>query len=657
MKYALSYLASVCAVALVPAGAFAGDVDDLGALSLESLGEIVTSVSKKPEDSFRSAAAVYVINNQDIKHSGATHIADVLRGVPGLNVARVDANNWAITSRGFNGSFSNKLLVLVDGRTIYTPSFSGVYWNVQNMPLDDIERIEVIRGPGASLWGANAVNGIINIITKSARDTQGVAATTLVGNEDRNVTDARYGGKIGEDAYYRVYGHYERRDSTEMPQGVDSHNDWHNKKSGFRADWKGDDTQNYTVQGDIYDAKIGLDSYVPSFTDPSGYDFMSENIHAQGFNVLGRWESKQSANMNSKVQAYTDYQSHKYSSLQQEIYTFDLDYQTALKTSDRNDLIWGAGARIINSDFGDSFDISLSKDTSTSHIISAFLQDQYALSPNELYFTVGSKLEHNNFTGVEVEPSARLAWYPADNQTVWGAVSRSVRMPSILEKGTTLNFETIAPGVIAQQQAGNKTLSEENMSYELGYRIKPRNDVTIDSTVFLNDYDQLRTFEPLLPQLAAGGTFLPFELNKIGKGKTHGFESSVNWDVNSSWSLLANYSYLNINLDENGSLDPSFLSQEDAAPAHQVSLRSQLFLPYDVQLINAAHYVTELDSLGIDDYLKFDTQLFWQPTTGVELSLVGQNLLDNSHSEFSDPLSGAENEISRAVYGRVTLRY
>ncbi len=657
MKFDLSCLMSVCAIALLPLHAVAEEVSDLDALSLESLGDIVTSVSKKPEDSFRSAAAIYVINNQDIKNSGATHVAEVLRGVPGLNVSRVDSNNWAITSRGFNGVFSNKLLVLVDGRTIYTPSFSGVYWNVQDMPLDDIERIEVIRGPGGSLWGANAVNGIINIITKSARDTQGVVVTTLFGNEDRNVSNVRQGGKFSDEAYYRVYGHYENRDSTKSMQGTDSGNDWDNAKTGFRADWEADDTQNFTLQGDAYNANIGLDSFNPTFTDPLGYTFRSEDIVAQGFNLLGRWEKDHGADMDSKVQAYTDYQSHQYAALKQKIYTFDLDYQTAWKTSERNDLIWGGGARLIDSNFIDSFDITLANDDLTSHILSAFIQNQYALSPDELYFTVGSKLEHNNFTGIEVEPSARLAWYPSDNQTVWGSVSRAVRMPSILEKSTTLNVGAIPPDVILQQQALQYTKSETSFAYELGYRVKPLNDVTIDSTVFLNTYDSLRTFEPANPQLVAGGMIMPYELNKIGKGSTHGFESSINWDVNSQWNLLANYSYLNMNLDENGSQDPTFLLQEDANPEHQISLRSQLFLPNDVQVINSAYYVSRLQALEIDKYLRFDTQLIWQPMVGMELSLVGQNLLDNSHSEFSDEILGAENEIPRTVYGRITLRY
>ncbi len=286
-------LLSIYALPVMAASAENQGLEDLGDLSLESLGEIVTSVSRKPEDSFRSAAAIYVITNEDIKLSGATHIAETLRMVPGLDVARIDSSNWAISSRGFNGSvFANKLLVLVDGRTIYTPLLSGVYWDIQNIPLEDVERIEVIRGPGASLWGANAVNGIINIITKDAADTQGLYVNTIVGNEDRLITDMRYGGKLNDNAYYRSYAKYENRDSTRTTTDMDGNNKWYNAKAGFRSDWKASDTSKVTMQGDVYDSNIHLDLFLPSFTDPTGIEYRPDKIDSRGFNVLGRWEEQ-----------------------------------------------------------------------------------------------------------------------------------------------------------------------------------------------------------------------------------------------------------------------------------------------------------------------------------------------------------------------------
>jgi iron complex outermembrane receptor protein len=648
----------LCAVTLFPLVAMSQEgFDEFEELSLKSLGEIVTSVSKKPEDSFRSASAIYVINNQDIKHSGATHIAEVLRGVPGLHVARLDANNWAITSRGFNSVFSNKLLVLVDGRTIYTPMFSGVYWDIQNIPLDDVERIEVIRGPGASLWGANAVNGIINIITKSAKDTQGTLATTAFGNEDKNVSDVRYGGKTAEDLYYRVYGHYESRDSTERLDGMDGNNNWINAKTGFRTDWKDGESEKFTVQGDFYNGEIDLDQTVPSFTSPTGFYTSSDQIHAQGYNLLGRWDIQQSSDMNTKLQGYVDYQSHKYAYLQQEIYTFDLDYQTSWQSSERNNVMWGGGARLIRSDLGDSFDITEVKDITTSHILSAFVQDQYALAPDELYLTVGSKIEHNRFTGFEFEPNARLAWYPTEELTLWGAVSRAVRMPGILERSASFNVDYLDPGVIAQLQPDRDYLSETAISYELGYRIKPLSNLMFDSTLFLTSYDRLRSFEPQDVVIDASGAFLPMQISNVGQGTAQGFELSANWDVSSRWSLLANYSYLGLDLTENNSQDPAFLATQESSPNHQLMLRSQLFLPNDVQLINTGYYVSDLSALNVDEYVRFDTQIIWQPTAGIELSLAGQNLLQEGHQEFTDSLASADNNVPRTVYGRVTFRF
>lgn len=653
--------ALLISVFALPAAALADNagIDDLGKLSLESLGNIVTSVSRKPEDSFRAAAAIYVITNDDIKASGATHVAEVLRGVPGMDVARVDASNWAISSRGFNGLFANKLLVQIDGRTIYTPLFAGVYWDIQNLPLEDVDRIEVIRGPGATQWGANAVNGIINIITKSSAATQGVYVSTLAGNQDRSITDVRYGGKLGDNAYYRTYGEFTDRAATPTPgNGPSGHNAWYDGKAGFRSDWNVSSTRKITLQGDVYNADINLDLYLPSFSAPSGTDIQHDQIHSHGFNTLGRWEEKHSDSMQSTFQAYIDYQSPNYSSLQQEIYTFDLDYQTNWKASDRNEVMWGAGSRFININQTGSTQIVVAHNISTETIVNAFLQDTYAVVPNEVYVTLGSKLEHNSFSGYEIEPSARIAWYPDNKQTLWAAVSRAVKTPSIAEESWNLNVQTLAPEVIAQQQFNRNLVSEDLIAYELGYRVKPVHKVCLDSTVFINDYRKLTTFEPLALVDAGGGNFYaPFQINNLGSGHAFGFEESASWDVTSHWNLLANYSYINLLLNRGFSQDPTFSGQSGDVPHNQFMIRSQLYLPHDVRLINTGYYVSRLPNQSVDSYFRFDTQVIWKATEGIELSLDGQNILDNRHPEFGAPLNGAQNEIPRAVYGRITFRY
>lgn len=642
---------------MLPTTASAQDenIHDLGDISLENLGNIVTSVSKKPEDSFRSAAAIYVITNDDIKASGATHVAEALRGVPGLNVARIDSSNWAISSRGFNGLFANKLLVVVDGRTVYTPLFSGVYWDIQNIPLEDVERIEVIRGPGASLWGANAVNGIINIITKNSADTQGTYVSALAGNFDRLNTDVRYGSKIDDNTFYRVYAKYENRDETTTTSGGDGNNQWYNMKAGFRSDWNLSSSRKITVQGDAYNANIDLDLYLPTF---SGTSLRHDDIRSRGMNFLTKWEEKHNQYMQSTFQGYFDFQSPNYASLDQRIYTFDLDYQTSWKMDQRNDVMWGAGIRHIESDLSGSSDLTITRDINRQSIFSAFLQDQYALIPKDLYLTFGSKFEHNKFSGFEIQPSTRLAWYPDNKQTVWSAISRAVRTPSIIERSATINaLYDVTNDVIAQQQYNRNYTSEDLIAYEIGYRVKPIQKLSLDTTAFINDYNNLATFEPQAAVDSGNGIdfYVPNQINNFGKGKAYGFETSADWDVSPTWNLLANYSYMNLVLEKGISQDTTFLGQEDAIPHHQFMLRSQIYLPHDTRLINTGYYVSDLSSTPA--YFRFDTQVIWKPMNGVELSLVGQNLLDKNHPEFGAPLNGVANEIPRAFYGRVTFRY
>lgn len=652
--YALLCVTALPAIALAESnGGNGGSIDDLGKLSLESLGNIVTSVSKKPEDSFRSAAAIYVITNEDIKLSGATHIAEALRGVPGLDVARFDSSNWAISSRGFNAFFANKLLVLVDGRTIYTPLFSGVYWDIQNIPLEDIERIEVIRGPGATQWGANAVNGIINIITKNSSSTQGLYANMIKGTTDNALLDVRYGGKVGEHAYYRAYAKYDDRNATKTTTGLSGNNDWYNAKAGFRSDWTINDKRKITLQGDIYNANIGLDLGIPSLTDPSGINSYHDHIRSRGMNLLGRWEEKHSDTLQSTFQAYIDFQSPDYSSLKQDIYTYDIDYQTAWKINERNDFLWGAGARYISADLVGSNTIFANKPSVSQSILNTFLQDQIAIIPKELYLTLGSKFEHNSFSGYEIEPSVRISWSPDNKQTVWGAISRAVRTPSITEHSNmALNLLALPPDMV-QARSSHSFESEELTAYEIGYRIKPINNLTIDSAAFINDYSKLATLEPG----AIDGIYIPYYYSNFGEGKAYGFETSALWDVTSRWSLLGNYSYINLLLDNRNTQDTTFRGQEGNIPHHKFMVRSQVFLPYDLRLINTGYYTGRLSNQVVASYFRFDTQILWKATDRLELALVGQNLLDDEHPEFGAPPDGTANEIPRAVYGRITFRY
>lgn len=638
----------------LPIEAFAESAD---LTSLKSLGNVVTSVSRTPEDSFRAAAAIYVISNEDIKISGASHIAELLRGVPGLDVAQVDSSDWAISSRGFNGLFANKLLVQVDGRTIYTPLFAGVYWDIQNIPMEDIERIEIIRGPGATQWGSNAVNGIINIITKSASVTQGAYASTLVGTHDNNVTDVRYGGKISDNIYYRSYGEFSKRAGTQAADGSAGNNSWESGKAGFRSDIEVNPSRKITLQGDIYRSSDNFRLYNPVFS-ASGIDSFQDTFNSSGMNLLGRLEEKHRPGLVSTIQAYLDYQHLGYSALQEDLYTYDLDYQTSWKATPRHNVMWGGGARFISINMTGLPPVFIAKDLNSENILNAFLQDTYALIPNSVYITLGTKLEHNSFTGLEVEPSARVSWYPDDKQTVWAAVSRAARTPSIVEETWLINEQSLAPDTIAQLQSNRNLKSEELIAYELGHRIKPVKSVSLDTSGFINSYTKLNTYEPGdLIDAGGGDSYLPFQINNLGKGSAYGIEESISWDVNSMWNLKANYSYINLVLNQGVSQDTAFKGQSGDIPHHQFMLRSQLFLPKDVQLINTGYYTDKLPNQSIAAYFRFDTQLLWKATDKINVSLVGQNLLDNKHSEFGGSANGVQNEIPRAVYAKVSIHY
>lgn len=643
----------------LPIAAQAQDFDNLDSMSFESLGNIVTSVSKRPEDSFKSAAAITVITQEDIKLSGATHVAEVLRMVPGLNVARADSSNWAITSRGFNATTANKLLVLVDGRTIYTPLFSGVYWDMQDMILEDIDRIEVIRGPGATQWGANAVNGVINIITKRAEQTQGAFASQLIGTEDRSITEARYGGAAGEGTFYRAYARYAEHDASEDTTGANGQNDWNNGRAGFRVDHDVSSTRKITLQGDMTEGNYNLDLYPPSTTPPF-FNFVRDDLDARNANLLGRWTETHGDGFESTFQVYYDFQNRQYSQLNQDIQTFDFDYQTAWQFNDRHSFVWGAGYRLLQDDLQGSPALSFMPQERTTDLYNAFFQDTIAIVPKVVDLTLGSKFEHNDYTGFEVQPSARVSWYPTNEQTVWGAISRSVRTPSRAEDDIQgdVAFDP-SVGVLYRQDNDRGMDSEELIAYEVGYRVRPTNSTMLDITAFYNDYDDLRTFEFQTPTLSPGGFIIvPVTARNLGEGSTYGTEISGTWDVTPQWSLTAAYSYLQLRTKISAtSSDISLAEEEGKIPNHQFNLRSQYYLTDDIDITNTIYYVDKLQLYNIDDYVRFDTRIGYKVMPGVDLDLVGQNLFSSSHAEFGAPLYGLSNEIERNLYARVTFRY
>lgn len=631
--------------------------EELKKLSVEQLLDIdVTSVSKYPERFSAAAAAVTVLTSEDLDRSGATNIPDALRLVPGLDVGKVDAHTWAISSRGFNDVFANKLLVLIDGRTVYTPLFSGVFWEVQDTFLQDIDRIEVVRGPGATLWGANAVNGVINIITKNARDTLGLLVYGGGGTEERGFGGVRYGFKVSDDLFFRAYAKYFNRDSSVLPNDTDAFDAWDMFRSGFRLDWEPSKAASVTFQGDIYTGKEDETYAIPT----TGFPFsatISSRDNVAGGNLLGRWTERFSPDSDLTVQAYYDRTVRNSAVFAETRDTGDIDLQHRFALTDRHEVIWGFGFRATHDDVRNSLNVALLPDSRTLKLYSAFAQDDITLVPDQLRLTIGSKFEHNDFTGFEVQPSGRLSWTPTRTQTLWASISRAVRTPSIAESDLRLNPAPpvpLPPGTLTV--FGNPDmLSEELLAYEVGYRCQPLSQVTFDLNGFYNQYDNLRSIEPITPAPIG-----PSRAENKLFGEAYGAEIAAKYQVIRQWRLEANYSYLNLQLHRDN--DSRDLTTEGAAegssPRNQFSFCSLLELPWNIQFDSTVRYVDSLPAPQIPSYVTVDLRLAWFPRKDLEIAIVGRNLLDDRHAEFAPTFVGTQRtEVPRSFYGTVVWHF
>lgn len=673
IRQALSLV--LVALLLVPSSFAApqqSDIPDVTAMSMEDLMNMqVTSVSKRSQKLADAAAAVFVITQDDIRRSGATNIPEALRMVPGIQVARIDENKWAIASRGFNGRFDNKLLVLIDGRSVYTPLFSGVYWNVQDVMLEDVDRIEVIRGPGATLWGANAVDGVINIITKSAQSTQNAVVTAGGGTEERGATNVRYGGKLNKDTYYRAYGKYFNFGPSVYPAtDITANDNWDAWRGGFRTDWSPSGPNSVTLQGDVHRSKFGETLTIPSLTAPFSDTFPNQGSFSGG-NILGRWNHSFASSQMS-LQMYYDHTKLIDDSLfsdHQNI--FDIDFQHSFHPGSNHEVVWGLGYRAINDNNDSSFTVAIKPNQLTLNQFSAFAQDEISFADRRLRLTLGSKLEHNDFTGFEVEPNARLLWNLTKTQSVWTAVSRAVRTPAITEEGLQLNSGVIPPGgpgnptplpAVVAIMGNHNFQSEDLLAYELGYRMQVSSNFSADIATFYNQYSHLRTAEPGLPLIEGNpiptDVVVPFyAANNMGGG-TYGGEIFGDWRVLPKWRLLGSYSYLQMSLRKNSdSLDPLPDNPAGSSPHNQVYLRSSLDLGRHFEHDFVVRHVGSLPGLNIASYNSLDMHLSWKAASGVELSVGSQNLLNNRHLEFiPDFINTAPTEVKRTVYGQITWR-
>jgi iron complex outermembrane receptor protein len=640
----------------------------LAEMPIEKLMEIeVTSVSKRAEKLAESAAAVSVLTQDDIQRSGARSIPEALRLVPGLDVAQVDSQQWAISARGFNDVFANKLLVLQDGRSVYTPLFSGVFWDVQNTLMEDIDRIEVIRGPGASLWGANAVDGVINIMTKSTKETQGFLATAGGGTYEQGFAGVRYGGKIGDDAYFRIYGQYFHRGDSASPNASDVEDSWQMGQGGFRVDWEASPQNLFTLQGDLYGGWLNQQIGMFDPTSPTLSSTANGTSQVSGGNVLGRWTHNFSDDSDLKVQAYYDRTYRNSAIFNEGLNTYDLDveHHFALGEKHRNDFTWGLGYRVMDDLSGGGSTVSFSPAQKTTQLFSAFAQDEIALVEHRLHLTLGAKFEHNDYTGFEVQPNVRLAWTPSERQTVWAAISRAVRTPSRAEEAIKLN-QQIAPGAVATIYGNENFVSEELLAYELGYRIQPMNKVSVDLALYYNDYTHLRSQEfgpsPTQPPTAPPplGAQFPVNVENHLHGYTYGLEVAPKWQVTDWWRLQPAYTLLKMHLSEDSdSTDTTSVRLiEGESPQQQFSLRSSMDFPHDISFDCTLRYVDRLPSLHVGSYVALDARLAWRATKNLEFELVGQNLGPVRHAEFNPTFIATPSaEVRESVYAKVTWRF
>ncbi|MFK0571165.1 TonB-dependent receptor plug domain-containing protein [Endozoicomonas sp.] len=684
-------LAGIFSSLIIPVNLQAGsdiDVsyDTLLDLSLEELISLdvpdVTSVSKRKQRLMDSPAAVYVITNEDIQRSGVTSIPEALRMVPGMQVARLNGNTWSISTRGFNYIFANKLLVLIDGRTVYSPLFSGVNWDVQDTMLEDVARIEVIRGPGAALWGANAVNGVINVITKYAADTQGGLLSTGFGSEEKAFSAYRYGGELGDDGHYRAFFKTFNRDGMANPDGSGANDGWKINRTGLRADWRTETGTEASIQGEIYDGTTSPPLTLFNYNGTLEKDTIADlSRDQQGGHLIGNYKQYYSDGSNFSVKGYYDrYENYDYRVTEKRDIG-DIEFQHQILPWDNHDIIWGLGYRLTKYNLSDMNNITMPQTSRTDELYSAFIQDHITLSP-DWSLALSTRFEHNDFTSYEFQPNAKVTWKATENRTFWGSLSRAVKTPSISETAvTTRGINFLGDDIVGSQLAtlsqngpflmsisGNESLeSEELTALEFGYRELFNNSFRIDVTAFYNQYRDIMAYvnantclpgtswtenygTPLCvldenPSLVPPNLIIEFPTTLVNglDAKTYGLEVVADWQVNDWWKLQANFSTFQIDAlaheNERYRKENEILIEELSA-TNTANLRSSMNLPNQWYLDLWVRYMDNLTNAGVGAYTALDMRIAKKFGKDFEISLVGQNLFDKQRLEFSEIFSG-----------------
>ncbi|MEM7235626.1 MAG: TonB-dependent receptor, partial [Planctomycetota bacterium] len=622
------------------------DLDDLMNIDVE-----VTSVSRKAQRLQDTPAAIFVVTGEDIRRTGSTNIPDALRYVPGIQVGRINASTWAIGTRGFNNEFTNKLLTMMDGRSIYTPVFGGTYWDANDTLMEDIDRIEVVRGPGGTLWGANAVNGVINILTKRPKDTQGLLVSGGVGTKEEGFGGARYGGKIGENAHYRVYGKYFQRDGG---YGFAA-DDWNNLQGGFRAEWEPTAQDLINIQGDVYHGDSGQFSRAVSLTPPF---FRAGTIdqRRQGMNALGRWTHKFSDGADTRFQIYLDEYRRSNQILSHRVQTLDMEFQNRFQLPGRNELIWGADFRFQHDEMTATETITMTPPVRDYQRAGVFVQNEWKAIEDTLSITAGTKVEVNDFTGFEIQPSARAFWKVHERHSLWASVSRAVRTPTRINEDANILFGIDATSGLPTRVLGDGTLnSEELLAYELGYRTRPHDRVSLDFVGFLHDYENIHGLTAAAP--TAGFIPLPFSNNL--KAETYGIEAAAtflllkDWNVIKNWKLYATYNWLKVDTRPVG-VSSNANAPETQAPRNQFTIRSSMNITDDVDFDIGFRYTDDISGVGAPSYFVMDVRVAYRPVKNLEVSVAARNLLDNHHFEFPLQTFTVPSQVEPSIFAQLT---
>lgn len=649
------------ALACAPAGA--AESLPLDNFSIEQLLNVevdIVSAGKKPQKLEDTPAAIHVITREDIRRSGLTSLPEILRLAPGLQVARIDGGTWAISSRGFNTKNSDNLLVMVDGRTIHNQTFTGVYWEMQDVLPEDIERIEVVRGPGGALWGANAVTGVINVITSSAAATQGGLVSGAVGNYERQGS-VRYGGKLGETGNFRVYARQIEQDAFPTANGATGADRRRMGSGGFRADWALPEGNSATVQGDVFEGAADHTGTQLTITPPSSKP-LNYTTDFKGGNLLARWKQARSAAEEWSLQFYYDYYERRYYNLGERRATLDVDFQHRLPLGGTHDFLWGVGYREMDDRFDNSAIVYFNPSSRSDNVISAFFQDEMALGGEAVHLIVGSKFERNRYTGFEYQPNLRLRWKIDERHTAWAALSRAVHTPSRTDEDGRIVAAAVTGnnGVtsLVRLQGYPDILSEIVYAYEAGYRVRPNERVQADVAVFRNEHFDLQTVEPGTPFMEAGKLVIPQNFRNLARATTTGVEVSGSWKPADSWQVRLAYSWLKLRTYlEPGSKDTSVQPSEGESPQNQVQLHVFHNPLANLDLSGALYYVDKLPALGVASYLRLDLRAAWRPRKDLELSLTGRNLLDARHPEFINAGGPRTTELPRSVLAAATWRF